>query len=136
MERKVDVAIIGAGSAGLTATATVRRYTENVVLIDGGELGTTCARVGCMPSKAAIQVAEDLHRRGIFEREGIEGGDGLSADIPASMEHVRDLRDVFVDQVLSCSIDDMDETMFLAENASFLEPTCYRLVISRSAPRR
>ncbi|MBI5462782.1 MAG: FAD-dependent oxidoreductase, partial [Gammaproteobacteria bacterium] len=60
MERKVDVAIIGAGSAGLTATATVRRYTENFVLVDGGELGTTCARVGCMPSKAAIQVAEDL----------------------------------------------------------------------------
>lgn len=123
MERKVDVAIIGAGSAGLTATATVRRYTDNVVLIDGGELGTTCARVGCMPSKAAIQVAEDLHRRTVFKREGIEGGDGLSADIPASMEHVRDLRDVFVDQVLATSIDQMDESMFIAENASFIEPT-------------
>lgn len=123
MERKVDVAIIGAGSAGLTATATVRRYTDNVVLIDGGELGTTCSRVGCMPSKAAIQVAEDLHRRTVFKREGIEGGDGLSADIPASMEHVRDLRDVFVDQVLATSIDQMDEAMFIAENASFIEPT-------------
>ncbi|MBI5041060.1 MAG: dihydrolipoyl dehydrogenase [Gammaproteobacteria bacterium] len=123
MERKVDVAIIGAGSAGLTATATVRRYTENFVLIDGGELGTTCARVGCMPSKAAIQVAEDLHRRGAFEREGIAGGAGLSVDIPAALEHVRDLRDVFVDQVLASSIDHMDEEQFIAENAFFLEPT-------------
>ena len=40
MERKVDVAIIGAGSAGLTAASTVRRYTDNFVLIDGGELGS------------------------------------------------------------------------------------------------
>ena len=123
MERKVDVAIIGAGSAGLTATSTVRRYTDNVVLIDGGTLGTTCARVGCMPSKAAIQVAEDVHRRSVFEREGIDGGDGLSVDLPAALEHVRDLRDVFVDQVLATSIDQMDEEMFLAENAYFLEPT-------------
>jgi dihydrolipoamide dehydrogenase len=123
MERKVDVAIIGAGSAGLTATSTVRRYTGNFVLIDGGTLGTTCARVGCMPSKAAIQVAEDMHRRGIFEREGIEGGDGLSVDLPAALEHVRDLRDVFVDQVLANSIDQMDDETFLAENAHFLEPT-------------
>lgn len=123
MERKVDVAIIGAGSAGLTATSTVRRYTDNFVLIDGGELGTTCARVGCMPSKAVIQVAEDLHRRGALEREGIDGGDGLSVDMPAALEHVRHLRDVFVDQVLATSIDQMDEEQFIAANACFLEPT-------------
>lgn len=122
MERKVDVAIIGAGSAGLTATSTIRRYTDSFVLIDGGELGTTCARVGCMPSKVAIQVAEDLHRHTVFEREGIAGGDALSADIPAALEHVRDLRDVFVDQVLSSSIDQMGDE-FLEANVRFLEPT-------------
>ena len=61
MERKVDVAIIGAGSAGLTAMSVVRRYTESFVLIDGGELGTTCARVGCMPSKALLYASEVLH---------------------------------------------------------------------------
>lgn len=123
MERKVDVAIIGAGSAGLTATSTVRRYTDNFVLIDGGELGTTCSRVGCMPSKAIIQVAEDLHRRGAFARAGIEGGDALSVNIPDALEQVRDLRDVFVDQVLATSIDNMDEQQFIAANAHFLEPT-------------
>ncbi len=123
MERKVDVAIIGAGSAGLTAMSTLRRYTDNFVLIDGGELGTTCARVGCMPSKAVIQVAEDLHRRAAFAREGIEGGDALALDMHAALERVRDLRDHFVDQVLTTSIDDMNEEQFIAENAFFLEPT-------------
>ncbi|MHB1092154.1 dihydrolipoyl dehydrogenase [Thiobacillus sp.] len=122
MEHKVDVAIIGAGSAGLTATSTIRRYTDSFVLIDGGELGTTCARVGCMPSKVAIQVAEDLHRRTVFEREGIAGGDELSVEIPAALEHVRDLRDVFVDQVLSSSIDQMGDE-FIEANVRFLEPT-------------
>ncbi len=123
MERKVDVAIIGAGSAGLTATATLRRYTDNFVLIDGGELGTTCARVGCMPSKAIIQVAEDFHRRSAHAREGIEGGDSLSVNLPEVLEHVQHLRDHFVDQVLSTSTDDMSEEQLLTENASFVEPT-------------
>ena len=72
MSREVDVAIIGAGSAGLFALSQVRRKTDNYVLIEGGELGTTCARVGCMPSKVMIQVADDYHRKSIFDREGIE----------------------------------------------------------------
>ncbi|MBI5461991.1 MAG: dihydrolipoyl dehydrogenase, partial [Gammaproteobacteria bacterium] len=53
----------------------------------------------------------------------IAGGDALSVDIPAALEHVRDLRDVFVDQVLATSIDHMDDEQFIAENACFLEPT-------------
>lgn len=122
MERTVDVAIIGAGSAGLTAMSTVRRYTDSFVLIDGGELGTTCARVGCMPSKVAIQVGEDMHRRSVFDREGIEGGDAMHVDRAAAMEYVRDLRDHFVDQVLATSIDEMGDE-FIEANASFIEPT-------------
>lgn len=121
MERNVDVAIIGAGSAGLYALGQVRKQTENWVLIDGGELGTTCARVGCMPSKAAIQVAEDFHRRKIFDRHGIEGMEALSMDVADAMEHVRDLRDIFVDRVLEGSTDMMGEE-FMEGYARFLEP--------------
>lgn len=121
MTRQVDVAILGAGSAGLYALGQVRKATDNWVLIDGGELGTTCARVGCMPSKVAIQVAEDMHRRNIFEREGIEGGDHLVINQEDAMEHVQDLRDVFVDKVLSTSTDDMGDE-FIEGNARFVEP--------------
>ena len=107
MTREVDVAIIGAGSAGLYALSQVRHEGKSFVLIDGGELGTTCARVGCMPSKVAIQVAEDFHHRKMFNREGIEGGDGLSIDKEEVMEYIQDLRDHFVDQVLTTSTDEM-----------------------------
>ena len=50
------------GTAGIDSMLEVRKVTDNFVLIDGGELGTTCARVGCMPSKVMIQVADDFHR--------------------------------------------------------------------------
>jgi dihydrolipoamide dehydrogenase len=121
MEQTVDVAIIGAGSAGLYALGQVRRKTDSYVLIDGGELGTTCARVGCMPSKALIQVAEDFHRRKLFDREGIEGGEALSVSAVDVMQHVQGLRDIFVDKVLSSSTDDMGDE-FIEGYARFLEP--------------
>lgn len=121
MERKVDVAIIGAGTAGLSAMGQVRRAKKSFVLINGGELGTTCARVGCMPSKALIQVAHDLHRREIFEREGIDGGEALTANLPEVLEHVRDLRDILVDRVLANSTDQMDEE-FIEGYARFSAP--------------
>ena len=120
MSREVDVAIIGAGSAGLFALSQVRRNTDNYVLIEGGELGTTCARVGCMPSKVMIQVADDYHRRSIFDREGIEGADELGLDRPAIMEHVQDLRDVFVDKTLGVT-DGLDETHLIDGYASFVD---------------
>ena len=121
MTRTVQVAIIGAGTAGLNAMGQVRRVTDDFVLINGGELGTTCARVGCMPSKAAIQVAEDIHRRHIYPREGITGGDALAVDVDDAFEHVRDIRDILVDGVISHSTDEMGEE-FIEGYATFVEP--------------
>jgi len=122
-ERKVDVAIIGAGSAGLYAMGKVKQGGKSFVLIDGGELGTTCARVGCMPSKAIIQVAEDYHRPAVFHRFGITGHEGLSIDLPEVMEYVQDTRDHFVDQVLTNSTDDMPPERLIESNCRFIEPT-------------
>lgn len=56
--RKVDVAVIGAGTAGMHAFSAARRAGAKVVMIDQGPLGTTCARVGCMPSKAVLHAAK------------------------------------------------------------------------------
>jgi len=121
VERHVKVAIIGAGTAGLNALSQVRKVTDSFVLINGGELGTTCARVGCMPSKALIQVAEDFHRRHVYERHGTRGAEALAADLPEALEYVRDLRDHFVDRVLSSSTDEMGEEL-VEGYARFLEP--------------
>lgn len=119
--KEVEVAIIGAGSAGLYCMSQIKRFTDDFVLIDGGELGTTCARVGCMPSKVMIQVAEDFHRRTIFEREGIEGEEHLSINEEEAMEHVQDLRDTFVDQTLSNSIDLLPEDKLIESHVHFID---------------
>ncbi|TDX26877.1 dihydrolipoyl dehydrogenase [Rhodovulum visakhapatnamense] len=93
---KVDTVIVGAGSAGLSALREVRRYTDDFLLVNDGHWGTTCAAVGCMPSKALIEAANAFHRRGTFEAFGIRGAQGLSADIPAVLARVRAMRDGFV----------------------------------------
>jgi dihydrolipoamide dehydrogenase len=121
-ERQVDVAIIGSGTAGLNALSQVRRAGKSFVLINGGKPGTTCARVGCMPSKAMIQVAEDYHRRTHLGKFGVDGHEEMTLDLPEALEHVQDLRDTFVDRVLSNSTDDMGEE-FLQEHARFIGPT-------------
>ena len=57
----VDVAVIGAGTAGLAAYRAAKAAGQRAVLIEGGPYGTTCARVGCMPSKLLIAAAEAAH---------------------------------------------------------------------------
>jgi dihydrolipoyl dehydrogenase len=100
MITNLDVIIIGAGSAGLAAMRQVSKRTDRFVLINDGPYGTTCARVGCMPSKALIEAANAFHARKKAEVFGIRGGECLSIEIPAVMRRVRALRDRFVDGVL------------------------------------
>src|SRR3954471_11154082 len=72
---KVDVAVIGAGTAGLAAYRAARAAGARTVIIEGGAHGTTCARVGCMPSKLLIAAAEAAH--------GIERAPGFGVHVDA-----------------------------------------------------
>jgi dihydrolipoamide dehydrogenase len=118
--QKIDVAIIGAGTAGLTARREVMKKTDSYLVFDPGPLGTTCARVGCMPSKALIQVAQDFSSRKRFEKEGILGQSHLSIDPERVMKFVRELRDFFV----SSTIKPMKnwEKKFVSSRVKFLNP--------------
>jgi dihydrolipoamide dehydrogenase len=75
-----------------------------------------------MPSKALIQLSEDFHRRKILGRYGVEGHEELELNVAESLEHVRDMRDTFVDRVLSNSTDNMNEELFIEGYARFLDP--------------
>lgn len=121
MTKNIDIAILGAGTAGLNTVGQVKRHTKTFLLIDGHEeLGTTCARVGCMPSKALIHIAEKFSGRNQFSKFGIEGGESLSLDSESVMERVQDVRDILVDRVLSNSIDQMGDK-FLNEYVEFVD---------------
>lgn len=93
---KVDVVIIGSGTAGLSALREVQKKTDKFVLINSGDWGTTCAARGCMPSKALIEAANAYHRRHDFAAFGFTGAENVKADIPAVLARVRRLRDDFV----------------------------------------
>ena len=70
-QRHAKIAIIGAGSAGLSAWHAARKHTDEVVLIEAGTYGTTCARVGCMPSKLLIAAANAAHNARKAEMFGV-----------------------------------------------------------------
>ncbi len=118
--KHVKVAIIGAGTAGLNAQSIVSKYTDDYVVIDDGILGTTCARVGCMPSKVFIQVANDYHRRKVFQSQGIHGAENLSINTEEVMTHVRKLRDRFVRSVF-VDINTWKNTHLIQKRAVFLD---------------
>lgn len=97
-----DVVIIGAGTAGLSALKEVTRVTDDFLLIDPGPLGTTCARVGCMPSKLLIESADNFYQsQHTFEEQGILGSNQLSVSIPSVLAHVRKLRDTFTSGIIN-----------------------------------
>ncbi|WP_287880067.1 dihydrolipoyl dehydrogenase [Acidovorax sp.] len=96
MTPPLDTLIIGAGTAGLAALREVRKRTDRCLIVNEGPWGTTCARVGCMPSKALIEAANAFHRRHTFEEFGLRGASALTADLPAVLQRVRALRDDFV----------------------------------------
>ena len=117
--RKVDVAVIGAGSAGLPAYRAARMHTEKVVLIEGGVYGTTCARVGCMPSKLLIAAAEAAHsietasKFGVYSSKPTINGHDV-------MKRVRSERDRFVGFVLE-SVENIDQNHHFRGHAQFID---------------
>jgi dihydrolipoamide dehydrogenase len=97
---EVDVAIIGAGSAGMRAYREAVQATDSVLLIEGDRYGTTCARVGCMPSKLLIAAAEAAHHGRHADPFGVRFGPP-EIDGAAVMRRVREERDRFVGHVVS-----------------------------------
>jgi dihydrolipoamide dehydrogenase len=117
---KVDVAVIGAGTAGLSAYRAARAQGARTVMIEGGPYGTTCARVGCMPSKLLIAASEAAHAASHAGAFGVRVGD-VKVDGRAVMERVRRERDRFVGFVLD-SVERMPPEDKLRGHARFTGP--------------
>lgn len=134
--RKVKVAILGAGSAGLTALADIRRETDDFVMIHDGPFGTTCARVGCMPSKALIHCADQFHSRHHFRAIGIDGADQLEIDLSAVMKRVRRFRDRFTAGVQSGSTDTLRSDQLILGQGRFVAPNVIEVAGERIQAER
>lgn len=90
--RHVDVAVIGAGTAGQNAFRQASKTTKNIVIINDGFWTTTCATIGCMPSKLLIAAANRAHEAKYSDQFGIHSevrvdGKQVMARIQAERNH-------------------------------------------------
>lgn len=128
-----DVAVIGAGTAGMSAERSARRGGARTLLIDDRFAGTTCATVGCMPSKLLIAAAHAAHavrHAGVF---GIHAEPTI--DGAAVMARVRAERDRFAEATRGV-LDTLPEGVRVQAMARFTGPTTLALDDGRSVSAR
>src|SRR5512133_4134853 len=77
MSMEVDCAVLGGGPGGYTAAIRVAQLGAKVACIEREpELGGTCLRVGCIPTKAWVQTAFALKEaEESFAKFGVEVGE-------------------------------------------------------------
>ncbi|MHC9235486.1 dihydrolipoyl dehydrogenase [Pseudooceanicola sp. 502str34] len=114
-----DVAVIGAGTAGLSAESHARKNGARTLLIDPDFKGTTCAHDGCMPSKLLIAAAEAAHVARSSGALGVHAEPRI--DGSAVMNRVRHLRDAFAGGVRK-TIAELPDGVTLKARAAFTAP--------------
>jgi dihydrolipoamide dehydrogenase len=124
VDMSCDVAIIGAGTAGLAAERAGRKTGAKTLLIDDRFAETTCASVGCMPSKLLIAAADAAYNARRASTCGIETN--ISVDGRAVMARVRKERDEFVAATLK-SIEKIPAGICIRQRARFSNATTLAL---------
>src|SRR5688572_22043243 len=117
---EVDIAVIGAGTAGLAAYRAAVAAGKHAVLIEGGPYGTTCARVGCMPSKLLIAAAEAAHALARWDEFGLRLDGTVRVDGHKVMARVKRERDRFVGFVLD-GVEAIPESDRIRGHARFID---------------
>ena len=90
MPDRYDVAVVGGGTAGITAAQVARHAGRSVLLVSEGPLGGECTWNGCVPSKALIEAARLRHLAGIATDRGVDVGD-VRVRFDRVMQRVRDV---------------------------------------------
>lgn len=75
--KEYDVAVIGAGSGGLSAAYTAKGFSKKVVLIDKNKPGGECTWSGCIPSKALINISKEIHTAKKYAKFTVDTGEVL-----------------------------------------------------------
>ncbi len=83
MTSTYDLAIIGAGSAGLTAADFAIQIGMRVALLDNKHIGGDCTWSGCVPSKTLLKVAKVNHQMNSADRYGL-----ISTNAPVNLKDV------------------------------------------------
>jgi pyruvate/2-oxoglutarate dehydrogenase complex dihydrolipoamide dehydrogenase (E3) component len=85
---KADIAVIGAGSGGLSVAAGAAQLGLKVVLFEKHEMGGDCLNYGCVPSKALISAGKAAYAVATSDRFGVAAA-APTVDWQAVKAHVR-----------------------------------------------
>ena len=85
--RDYDIAIIGAGAAGLSVANVAAQLGLRTALIERGAMGGDCLNTGCVPSKALLAAAHAVHAARAAARFGVAATPVV--DWPAVQAHVQ-----------------------------------------------
>ncbi|WP_300381322.1 mercury(II) reductase [Henriciella sp.] len=116
-----DIIVVGAGSAGFSASISAAEAGSRVAMVGHGTIGGTCVNVGCVPSKAMIRAGEAVHAGTLAARfPGIEPC-AHSVDWSAVVKGTADL------------VDEMRQKKYIDllpsyENVTYIEEGAARLV--------
>ncbi|KOS57599.1 dihydrolipoyl dehydrogenase [Rhodococcus rhodochrous] len=81
----VDLLVVGGGPGGYVAALAAAQLGRKVVLVDStgpAGLGGVCVNVGCIPSKALIELADTVHDRKAWAQRGVSTA-GIEVDMGA-----------------------------------------------------
>ena len=85
-----DLAVIGAGSAGVWAAPFAARLGARVALVEKERIGGDCTNYGCVPSKALLKAAGVAWHLRTADRYGLDRVEpGLKVDLGRVMAGVR-----------------------------------------------
>lgn len=86
--QQYDLAIVGAGSAGLIAADFATKLGARVALLERDRIGGDCTWTGCVPSKSLLRVAKAAHEMRTSSRFGIRSQEPV-VDMTAVREYLR-----------------------------------------------
>ncbi len=86
----VDIAVIGAGSGGLSVAAGAVQMGASVLLVEKGKMGGDCLNYGCVPSKALLAAGHAAHEARIGEQFGVYN-DEPKIDFAKVHQHVHNV---------------------------------------------
>ena len=119
---RYNLAVIGAGSAGLITAIGAAGLGAKVALIERGLMGGDCLNHGCVPSKAIIGAAHAAHAVRTASDFGVRVPDGVEVDFGAAMARMRRIRSDISGHDSARRFQDLGVDVFLG-NATFLDNT-------------
>jgi pyruvate/2-oxoglutarate dehydrogenase complex dihydrolipoamide dehydrogenase (E3) component len=129
-----DLAVIGAGAAGLSVTAAAAQLGLRVVLIERGRMGGDCLNAGCVPSKAllaaghAAAAARGAGRFGIRLSQPSIDWDAVAAHVRGAIDAITPMDSVARYRALGATV--------MQSEARFLDPDTLSVDGRRLTARR